>query len=194
MGCNGALGPTDCVVHIGTPDPRSPILRRPRVDRVDGPAPGIRSDPARQEAPAGDIHPRPGPPFERTMSEGGPMKKVLAKRGAIRRPHHSSHCGLAAQWLPALRFVAAGITSADKSSHRATPTGSFSAMCRGSQLAQHREYRLPVPLVPTNVGTQGSHRSLSEPEAAIPHRARHRSWIPIFIGTSGDRSAPHAAP
>ena len=194
MGGNGALGPTDCVVHIGTPDPRSPILRRPRVDRVDDPAPGIRSDPARQEAPAGDIHPRPGPPFERTMSEGGPMKKVLAKRGAIRRPHHSSHCGLAAQWLPALRFVAAGMTSEDTFSRRATATGSLLRLSRESGLAQHRDHQLIVPLVPMNVGTQGSPRPLSGPEAAFPRLAHYHSWIPAFAGMSGDESAPILAP
>jgi hypothetical protein len=77
---------------------------------------------------------------------------------------------------------------------RATPTASFSASCRESELAQSREDQLTVPLVPTKVGTQGSPRSLSGPEAALPRKAHHRSWIPAFAGMRGNRSAPDLAP
>jgi hypothetical protein len=46
----------------------------------------------------------------------------------------------------------------------------------------------PSPLVPTNVGTQGRPSTLFRPEASILFKAQHRSWIPTFVGMSGDGS------
>ena len=73
---------------------------------------------------------------------------------------------------------------------RATPTESFSALCREPRLAQHRDCQLTVPLFPAKAGTQGSPRSLSGPEASIPCKTHHRSWIPAFAGMSGDARRP----
>ena len=73
---------------------------------------------------------------------------------------------------------------------RATPTESFSALCRESRLAHLRDRQLNVPLTPAKAGTQGSPRSLSGPEASIPRKTHHRSWIPAFAGMSGDARKP----
>jgi len=73
---------------------------------------------------------------------------------------------------------------------RATPTESLSGLSRESRSAQHRGCQLTVPLVPAKVGTQGSPRSLSGPEAASLRKAHHHSWLPIFIRMSGENSAP----
>ena len=73
---------------------------------------------------------------------------------------------------------------------RATPTESFLALCRESRLAHLRDRQLTVPLIPTKVGIQGPPRSLSGPEASIPHKTHHRSWIPAVAGMSGDTRNP----
>ena len=87
LGCNRSLR-ADCVVHIGTPDLRSPIMRRPRVDREDDPASGKRSY---------DSRPRPRTLGAKILNLPAPhtvpgrrfLKKTLAKSHAIRRPHQN---------------------------------------------------------------------------------------------------------
>ena len=69
---------------------------------------------------------------------------------------------------------------------RATLTPSFSALCRESRLAHHRDTQLNVPLIPAKAGTQGKTCGLFRLEASIPCKTHHRSWIPAFAGMSGD--------
>ena len=102
-------------------------------------------------------------------------------------PHAAQHRSLIALMLRRPQAVSkhAGVLTT-----RATPTESFSALCRESRLAHHGDNRLTVPLIPAKAGTQGSPRSLSGPEASIPHKTHHRSWIPAFAGMSGDTRKP----
>ncbi len=44
----------------------------------------------------------------------------------------------------------------------------------------------PCPLVPTKVGTQGRQGVLFRIEASNLFKALYRSWIPTFVGMSGD--------
>ena len=73
---------------------------------------------------------------------------------------------------------------------RATLTPSFSALCRESRLAHHRDTQLNVPLIPAKAGTQGKTCGLFRLEASIPCKTHHRSWIPAFAGMSGDARRP----
>ncbi len=109
-----------------------------------------------------------------------PHDDVSSRKRAALSGTHVPTCGLADQWFPALRdFVApAGMTNA------ATPTGSFSALCRESRLAHHRDRPLSVPLIPAKAGTR-SNNGIVDP---LQH-TRTPLWIPAFAGTSGDRAA-----
>jgi hypothetical protein len=157
------------------------------------PAIGTRAMPADLPGETSDTNQEANPVAASDHSSNSHGDLPFRKRAALSGPH-SSHCGLADQWLPALRFVAAGMTSEDTFSRRATATGSLLRLSRESGLAQHRDHQLIVPLVPMNVGTQGSPRPLSGPEAAFPRLAHYHSWIPAFAGMSGDESAPILAP
>jgi len=157
------------------------ITRRPPVNAT-------RKMPADLPRETSDTHQETEPVAASDQSSNPPGYLSSRQRAALSGPHFS-HCGIADQWLPALRFVAARITSEDKSSQGATPTESFSGLSRESRLAHHGNHQLTVPLVPTNVGTQGSPRSLSGSEAASPCKAHSHPWIRIFIRISGDRPA-----
>jgi hypothetical protein len=86
-GVQPRITPADCVVHIGTPDLRSPIMRRPHADCEDDPASGKRSTDAHRPTNGTnkvDFDSRaPHQP-----GEAAAFEIVLAKRVAIRRPHY----------------------------------------------------------------------------------------------------------
>jgi len=71
---------------------------------------------------------------------------------------------------------------------QATPAESFSGLSRESRLAQRGNSNFIVPLIPTEVGTQGGVRGLFRPAASSLHAQPHRSWIPAFAGMSGERA------
>ncbi len=125
-------------------------------------------------------------------TNGIQQQEVQPDRRAPARPSARS-----AETTPALMVSSA--RSARLSNHEgvltpgATPTGSFPGLSRESRLAHHRDHQLIVPLVPMKIGTQCGTRGLLRIEAAIPCKAHHRSWMPIFIGMSGE-IAPTSAP
>jgi hypothetical protein len=82
MGCNRAFV-ADCVEYIGTPDLRSPIMRRPCVDREDDPAPGKRLNDARSNQMFGACV--VCFPALITVPDRKTFEKKLAKCHAIRR-------------------------------------------------------------------------------------------------------------
>jgi hypothetical protein len=84
MGCNRAFV-ADCVEYIGTPDLRSPIMRRPCVDREDDPAPGKRLNDARSNQMLGACV--VCLPALITVPDRKIFEKKLAKCHAIKRPH-----------------------------------------------------------------------------------------------------------